>query len=622
MDGKRPALPAFIRRSFRRRQVLLRRLAAICYSSLQSLRRLLPMASPFRGLAAVLAFLAAGSGAAQALPPAAAPPRELFLAGGALAVCSDLSPRACVTPPMPLRQPPRYRLDEEGIARALDPALWQAAGAPARDALAALLQAARRTLGPEAEAPAGITGDVLEAALEAVCLERTCADVDPQRPWSVLLDAERGALLSALELPQWIDGARPRERAHPAQSRIDGGVAVLRAFVAAAAERVPGSRPRIAIVTASAFDPMDPVDFYRSVFRELGAEALWWPVDAALAEARFLAEDCEALPRLRAARLGLAQRERIYPDLDAYQRDFCRSQPALMLQVQGVFFAGGDQWRLRQAFVHADGRPNPWLQELQQAHAAGRVVVGGTSAGAAVQSAAWMLANGSVEAAVARPARVAPPPEPGCGRAGRCGGLAEDQLVLWPEGGLRLASGAIVDTHFSERARELRLLRALQASGAAWGYGADEASALHVKDWGGRREIRAVGEHGGWVLHRPAGTAADAAEAIAWYLVPGAVLVIEGGEARLEREADRPRPRRPAHARVDSAFEGGALRALAQRLAWRCGEEWHLPAGEARAELGCLPGAEAFRGPGGLAGVGPLRLRLRPAAEPPQAARP
>ena len=549
---------------------------------------------------------------------AAAPatmPRELFLAGGALAVCSDLSTRACATPPEPAmdaRRPPRFQLDDAGIARAQDPALWTQPGAPDAARRARWWAAAKAaTGGAELDAAA------MEDALAAVCLADACTDADGARPWSSLLDVERSAVLAALEVPALgSEGRRPRERALPARSREQGGVEVLRAFVAAAQARTPG-RPRIAVVTASAFDPMDAVDFYRSLFRELGAEAVWWPVDAAAAAARFEQGDCEALPALRVQRLKLAQRERVAPDLAAYQRDHCRSQPALMLQVQGVFFAGGDQWRHRQAFVHGDGRANDWLLELQQAHAEGRVVVGGTSAGAAVQSGAWMLGNGSPEAAVARAARVAVPPEPGCSRASRCGAVPEDALVLWPDGGLRLAEGAIVDTHFSERARELRLLMAMQAADARWGYGADETSALHVREHAGRREITAIGKAGGWVFRR---TPAMRDEVEAWYLVPGATLVVEASATadsgehvalRVDEATSRAtRQRMPLPA---DAFQSGALRAVAQRLAWRCGEGFIVPAAPGRAELRCAEGARGWRAGTGLHGVGPLRLRfLRP----------
>jgi cyanophycinase-like exopeptidase len=555
---------------------------------------------PCRLVLSILVCAAASASAAEP-PRDTVPVRELFLAGGSLAVCSDLAPRACTKPPVNGRPPPAYRLDEAGIAAARSPALWAAPDAPSPDAIAALLETTRGALGARASDPAGLSAATLEGALQAVS------------PWPTLLDAERLAVLAALELPAAsVDGQRKRERADPAASAVRGGVQVLKAFVGAARARA-GGRPRIAVVTASAFDPMEPVDFYRSLFEALGADARWWPVDAAVAAARFGAGDCDALARLRLERLRLARREVVFPDLAAEQLAFCRTAGASLAGVHGVFFAGGDQWRLRQAFFGADERPNPWLQELRAAHAGGRLVVGGTSAGAAVQSASWMLTNGDVATAVAQPHDVRPPPEPGCGRAKRCGGQAEDALGLWPRGGLGLAADAIVDTHFSERARELRLLRAMQAASAAWGYGADETSALHLREASGRREIRALGEHGGWVLHRPPGTPDDAA--LAWYLVPGAMLVIEGEAVRLVLDAGA-RAARPHDATPPaSAFEPGALRALAQALAAQCDGARRLPAGTASASLHCQPDTRGWRGPGAVDGVGPLRLRLRSAPD-------
>ena len=560
--------------------------------------------------AALIVFTGIGSLASASTPPPG-PVRSLLVAGGALAICSDLAPRSCTSAPGDAsRGAARFRIDDAGIARALDPALWSSPGAPSRDDVAAMLALARRAL----EGGDAFDAASLESALAGACLGQDCAATDRHRPWSVLLDAERVAVLAALEVPQRLaDGARPLERALPTRSRVRGGVEVLRTFVAEAQARTPG-RPKIAVVTASGADPMDAVDFYVDVFRELGADAVWWPVDAAAAAARFELGDCAALPRLRIERLRLPNREGVYPDLADYQRAFCASQPALMLQVQGVFFAGGDQWRHRQAFFGKDDTPNDWLLELRHAHAEGRIVVGGTSAGAAVQSGSWMLGNGDVEAAVARAARVAPPPEPGCARGGRCGGLHEDALTLWPAGGLSLAEDAIVDTHFSERARELRLLMAMQAANARWGYGADETSALLVRERGARREIRAVGESGGWVMRRDP---AMRDEVEAWYLSPAATLVIEpdpsspGGERVdlvLDEAASRPARRHAGW--PESAFDAGALRTLAQRLAWRCGEGLRLPAAPGTVELRCADGARRWGLEDGLNGIGPLRLRF------------
>jgi hypothetical protein len=337
---------------------------------------------------------AAAAGSAQ--------PSETILAGGALAVCSNLEPRACRVVPDGGRQPARYRLDADGIARASDPRLWAAPGAPAPAAVAAWLAGL-------ADRGRGDAFDVEE--LDAHLGDRRGAAASP---WSRMTDAERAALRSALEIPQLDgDGERVRERVEPGQSRERSGIAVLEAFVAAARARAGGATPRIAVVTAAASDPMEPVDFSEALFTALGAEAHWWPVDAAMARARFPERDCAALETFRLAELGMAGRERVYPDLAARAAAFCAADDGSLPPVQGVFFAGGDQWRLRRAFVDGNDQPNPWLKALREAHAAGRVVVGGTSAGAAVQSGAAIgrsacgpaIARRRSAASTAQPAR-------------------------------------------------------------------------------------------------------------------------------------------------------------------------------------------------------------------------
>jgi cyanophycinase len=550
-------------------------------------------------LAAWLASITLGAAGAAPGPW----PAETILAGGALAVCSDLSPRACRTPLDGGRQPARHRLDAEGIARASDPRLWSAPGSPEATEIAGWLE--------------GLAALDDGSALDGEALDALLARGAGATPWSRMTDAERAAVRSALELPQ-LDarGERIRERVDPRLSRDPGGVAVLEAFVDAARARAGGTRPRIAVVTASASDPMDPVDFYEALFAALDADARWWPVDAAMARARFPERDCDALDAHRLSELGIAGRGRVHPDLAARAAAFCRRDDGGLPEVHGVFFAGGDQWRLRRAFVGADDRPNPWLVALRDVHAAGRVVVGGTSAGAAVQSGAAMLSNGSVAAAIEGRIATAPPPEPGCGRAARCpDGLGEDALTLWPAGGLGLARGAIVDTHFSERARELRLLVAMAATDAAFGYGADETSALRVRDWPDRREIDAIGARGGWVFQRRRGD-----EAVdAWYLAPGARLVIEGGAARLDGIGDDERVRRPKTPIPGDALAPGAVRDAAARLAWRCGRAIRMTAGDRSATLGCIDGAtRAWVGGHGVAGVGPLRLSLSSGAGNPR----
>lgn len=541
----------------------------------------------------------AGSATTDALPPP-----ELVLAGGALRTCSDLAPSACTRPPgrEGARTLPRYRVDDGGVSRALDPRLWEAReGAPSRDHLLRMLSAARGASASDASA--------LEVRFDAFCLP-PCQG-DHQRPWRRLLDDERSALLSALELPQGTPEGRPREQAYLGSSRSADGVAVLRAFVDAARRRAGDEAPRIAVVTASAFDPMDPVDFYLDAFTQLGARAEWWPVDAALRDA-IAGGDCRQLDTARQRVLGLSGRDRVYPDLGALQWRACLDPAGLAAlpdRVQGVFFAGGDQWRHRRAFYADDGSALPWLASLQAAHARGALVVGGTSAGTAVQAGVAMVSNGTAAQGLRAGAHARPPMAPGCERARRCAdGLPEDSLTYWPGGGLGLLPGWTVDTHFSERGRELRLLRLMHAAGAPFGAGVDETSALHFTREGAGWRVEAIGAEGGWIFERLE-AAGPTLRARVHYLAPGAHLRVDASGVRVSAESTRAGSEEtslPA-----SALEDGALRAAAARLA--AGRQAvQLPAGDGVARLERSDGTRAWQDPGRRPGASHLILEWTP----------
>lgn len=550
-------------------------------------------------LSAMLAYEAAATAVTDTVdanPAQAAPaphPRELILAGGALGICSSLSPRSCaqgadVGGPL-WRTTPLYSLDPAlagaQFDSALDPLLWAGREAQ-REAISAVLDDLRGDVGRQS-----LDEDTLRSALESRCVNvrgrvRPCRGTAPA-PWLRLDDAHQASLLAALELPQTAaDGRRRRERVALDQGRRPHGAEILRAFVEAARQRGDGERPRVAVVTASAFDPFDPVDFYRDALTQAGAEVEWWPVDAALAAAVFgrdgaPAQGCTALDALRRERLRLPARTRVYPDLVAEQERACADPERLRTlpeRVHGVFFAGGDQWQLRRAFVMGDAGalrdvPNPWLDALRAALAEGRVVIGGTSAGSAVQSGGPMLSNGTPREALRGGAIASTPPVPGCTRSGDCAGsLDENAFTYWSGGGLGLTPGIVVDTHFSERARELRLLRLLADTGSRWGIGVDEASAMHLR-WQADGSVRvdALGAQGGWVFDaQPPACHGDALQARAWHLDGVSVRGVSISEDGL-RDATRGRTTMadsagPAGAARGDALEGGSLRAAMRRL--------------------------------------------------------
>ena len=486
---------------------------------------------------------------------AEAPRPELLLVGGGLRVCGSMASEACTEAHFPdsARQAPAsYRLDREGIAAATDPALWGEAPAALRELVRRLLDAAQLKFGAKPLREASLRDWLGTRCVEPDRVDRwrRCRSGEIA-PWSKLLDDEQFAVLAALEQPDLDAVGKRRREWVRLQATVDpAGPEILRAFVAAARLRSGDARPRIAVVTAASIDPFAAVDFYLAAFDAAGAEAQWWPLDAATALLGADDRDCGALEDARRRALRLPNRARAYPDLAAAQASACRAGlDALPAQVHGVFFGGGDQWRLRRALFDGDA-PRPALVALRAAFARGELVVGGTSAGMAVQSDRPMPTSGDAASAWAAAPVAAPPPEYGCRRAGRCaGGVDESALTFWPAGGFGLVEGAVFDTHFSERGRPARLARFLAAGNATIAFGADENTALHLVADAGAWRVDVLGAGGVWALEPHAGSTAQ------WrasYVRPGAKLRwLEAGlQPAVEAECPHwPAPERAARTR-------------------------------------------------------------------------
>jgi len=126
-------------------------------------------------------------------------------------------------------------------------------------------------------------------------------------------------------------------------------------------------------------------------------------------------------------------------------------------EATGVWFGGGLQSRIAAAYLDT-----PVEEEVLQLLARGGVV-GGTSAGAAIQS-RTMIAGGNPRPRMAT--------------------------------GFDLLTGAIVDQHFSERKRYPRLRRAVNDHPHLFGVGIDESTALVVEG----STMTTVGEGSVWLM--------------------------------------------------------------------------------------------------------------------------
>lgn len=148
------------------------------------------------------------------------------------------------------------------------------------------------------------------------------------------------------------------------------------------------------------------------------------------------------------------------------------SEIATVERAGAIWFTGGDQARITATLLAADGSDTPMLAAIRRRLAAG-AVVGGTSAGAAIMSAAMIAQGDSLGALI--------------------GAEAGEPLVL--ARGLGFLPGALVDQHFGERARLGRLAAALTDPDGSQkiGLGIDEDTALIVALAEGRARVAGSG---------------------------------------------------------------------------------------------------------------------------------
>lgn len=198
----------------------------------------------------------------------------------------------------------------------------------------------------------------------------------------------------------------------------EGDCTILREFV----RRAGGTKARIVIMTAATELPREVGEDYTRVFDRLGAEDI-----------------------------------RI---IDPVTRDDASSPTYLEAigKATGVFFTGGDQARITSIL-----KDTPLDEAIHKRYAEG-IVVGGTSAGAAVMPDV-MIVEGESET-----------------------NPRVEIVEMGP--GMGFLPGVVVDQHFSQRGRLGRLISALAQQPAVLGFGIDENTAIVVNG----NEIEVIGE--------------------------------------------------------------------------------------------------------------------------------
>jgi cyanophycinase len=172
------------------------------------------------------------------------------------------------------------------------------------------------------------------------------------------------------------------------------------------------------------------------------------------------------------------------------------SEIAKIEAADAIWFTGGDQLRTIRLLVAADGSDTPMLAAVRRRLAAGAVIAG-TSAGAAIMGSGMIICGTPDVAATGKVSR----------NPADCDVPGDQPVPLVMGQGLGFLKGTVVDQHFSQRNRWVRLLRAATCIGGdvRQGFGIDEDTAL-LADLG-TGDARVIGAGG--VAHVVRGKAGD-----------------------------------------------------------------------------------------------------------------
>ncbi|QSX29199.1 cyanophycinase [Shewanella cyperi] len=407
------------------------------------------------------------------------PQLQLMLAGGGLTVCSSMNPAHCkpgtVFAPW-AKTSHRYEISHQSLARLIQQAAIRDLEASTRQELLLRLSS---------QAPTVLSQKALLELIDGLT--------------ESLEDKAYYALLDTLEQRQRTEsGELVREQVQLDAGRDSHGSDIFRDFVSQSAKNSGQKTPRIAVVTASARDPFEAAEFYVQTLSQAGADVIWLPIDGAWQQATQ-ARRCDILNLLGSQHNGYFDRMRVYPKLTEQQTVLCQEPGSLYSELEaidGLFLSGGDQTLTLAAWLNADGTPSQALSILRSRFNAGNLVVGGTSAGTAVMASRAMITGGTSMGAIRYGISSQAPVSERCESQACQHKFPPETLTFRSAGGLGLYPFGIVDTHFSERQRQLRLVLLQDASRSGLALGVDENTALWLSNDGHYGEI--TGAAGVW----------------------------------------------------------------------------------------------------------------------------
>lgn len=137
-------------------------------------------------------------------------------------------------------------------------------------------------------------------------------------------------------------------------------------------------------------------------------------------------------------------------------------------QVGAVWFTGGDQMRIANTLLDKQQEDSPLLQTLRSLLHTQNIIIGGTSAGAAMMSNTMIAAGDSLTSLTSAPSDQ------------YYGMETQEQGQLFLHKGIGFFPYGIVDQHFDRKSRLGRLVKTLTMNDHHMGYGVDENTGMLI----------------------------------------------------------------------------------------------------------------------------------------------
>ena len=462
---------------------------------------------------------------------------KVLAAGGALKTCSSLSRSNCrddfdIPKSSQTKASELFLVTDKALENIRTSQYWRFDKADKQRYLVFFLESLKAEL-PEAVSRRKFTNAFRDHI--ARLSDKKDQEIKGEDIYQSLSDFNWYMMMDYFQVPQFHNGIRKQEAVYLVQSKREATTDIFKTFVGMAAiVSINKGRdiPNVLVMTSSARDPFDAVDFYLQVMSQAGATTQWLPLDKSLRIA-IDTDRCNDLENIRAKESGSVERDRVFPDLVDYQQKFCvepERLKQLVANADGIFINGGDQSLTRAAFI--PGEESDLLKLIRKRIQANQLVIGGTSAGAAVQSGGQingytipMIASGDSYSALVNGAFAQSPPDEGCQKNNSCGSVPHNALTYQEKGGLGVITTGVIDTHFSERGRQVRLMKLAQVTSASLSVGVDETTAVQIGESEKEVAYQVIGQHGVWFFETEGSR--DKVEGLGHFLLQGDELVFQ-----------------------------------------------------------------------------------------------